>query len=303
MGRQVRRVATDFAWPLKIPYEGFVMPARLRPTGCRICEGMGWSPEGRIMHDRWWGKVTFDPRENGSEPFTIDTPGVLEYARRKIVDSRAFYDDFLGSRGDETARREAWRMCNLWNGMWQHHLSQEDVDAVLASDQVLEGLTHEWLDDPRGWTRIDREQPTQQEVNLWSLGLTAPLRHLPQGIVQNAHAERHGLPTICASCDGEGTAFRDDGHRTAHDDWKPAEPPAGPGWQMWETVSEGSPVSSVYATAEDLARHMADGDVHQDDGMGYEGWLRFIVGPGWAPSAIGPMSGPAATTMMTETMG
>ncbi len=190
-------------------------------------------------------------------------------------------------------------MCDLWNGKWQHHLSQEDVDAVLASDKVLEGLTHEWLDDSRGWTRIEREPPTQREVNLWSLGLTAFLRSLPQGIVHNAHAERHGLSRTCASCDGKGAVFRGDGHRRAHDDWKPTEPPEGPGWQMWETVSEGSPVSPVCATAEDLARHMADRDARRDDGMGYEGWLRFIVGPGWAPTGINGMSGPAATTMMT----
>lgn len=66
------------------------------------------------------------------------------------------------------------------------------------------------------------------------------------------------------------------------------EPPAGEGWQVWETTSEGSPVTPVFATPEELARHCADrgvstfGDVTAD----YETWLRFVTGPGWAPSAV-----------------
>jgi hypothetical protein len=32
----------------------------------------------------------------------------------------------------------------------------------------------------------------------------------------------------------------------------PIEPPTGDGWQVWETVSEGSPISPVFATSADL---------------------------------------------------
>lgn len=31
------------------------------------------------------------------------------------------------------------------------------------------------------------------------------------------------------------------------------EPPAGPGWQLWETTTEGSPQSPVFATLDELA--------------------------------------------------
>jgi hypothetical protein len=27
---------------------------------------------------------------------------------------------------------------------------------------------------------------------------------------------------------------------------QPSEPPAGPGWQLWETTTEGSPISPVF---------------------------------------------------------
>ena len=74
----------------------------------------------------------------------------------------------------------------------------------------------------------------------------------------------------------------------AYEAWKPTAPPTGEGWQLWETTSEGSPITPVFATPEDLARHCADdgvssfGSCTQD----YDTWLAFAMGPGWAPSAI-----------------
>lgn len=38
------------------------------------------------------------------------------------------------------------------------------------------------------------------------------------------------------------------------------EPPSGEGWQVWETVSEGSPVTPVFPTAESLARQLKTAD-------------------------------------------
>ena len=36
-------------------------------------------------------------------------------------------------------------------------------------------------------------------------------------------------------------------------------PPEGEGWQVWETVSDGSPVSPVFATADDLIDYLVEG--------------------------------------------
>lgn len=40
--------------------------------------------------------------------------------------------------------------------------------------------------------------------------------------------------------------------------WQETPPPAGDGWQLWENVSEGSPVSPVFKTREELLVWMAD---------------------------------------------
>jgi hypothetical protein len=62
-----------------------------------------------------------------------------------------------------------------------------------------------------------------------------------------------GLP------DDWGTCLVCKGHAIHPDDieaseaWEPTEPPTGDGWQLWETTTEGSPQSPVFATARGLA--------------------------------------------------
>ena len=65
------------------------------------------------------------------------------------------------------------------------------------------------------------------------------------------------------------------------------EPPEGDGWQMWENVSEGCPISPVFKTPEKLARWLADSGA---SAMGsqtatYEQWLKMIK-VGFAPSGV-----------------
>ena len=95
-----------------------------------------------------------------------------------------------------------------------------------------------------------------------------------------------GLPNawdICTHCDGEGINPE---YKAAYDAWLPTEPPPGLGYQIWETVSEGSPISPVFATADELACWMTGKKWGADEGSSYETWLRFINGPGWAPSMV-----------------
>lgn len=57
-------------------------------------------------------------------------------------------------------------------------------------------------------------------------------------------------------------------------------------YQMYQTVSEGTPVSPVFATPEGLAKWLADNEI--DAGRGpatYKQWLNVARG-GYAPSAV-----------------
>ena len=58
-------------------------------------------------------------------------------------------------------------------------------------------------------------------------------------------------------------------------------------YQMYETVSEGTPISPVMASPEELARWLTDNDANASGRMtaSYEGWLRVCKG-GYACSAV-----------------
>lgn len=58
---------------------------------------------------------------------------------------------------------------------------------------------------------------------------------------------------VCPECAGHGSVEAYPHQRAEAEAWERTGPPAGQGWQLWETVSEGSPVSPVFATAEELA--------------------------------------------------
>jgi hypothetical protein len=94
--------------------------------------------------------------------------------------------------------------------------------------------------------------------------------------------EAAGLPEdwgVCKTCNGYG--IHPD-HYQAYEEWEPEDPPEGEGWQMWETVSEGSPISPVFQTPEGLAQWLADS--RSKEGT-YDQWLA-IVRLGWVPSGV-----------------
>lgn len=91
----------------------------------------------------------------------------------------------------------------------------------------------------------------------------------------------------CGICNGEGEIWESAQAKYDYENWERVEPPTGEGWQMWETVSDGSPVSPVFKTPEELARWLTNNPNNSvTDGTPYEAWLSMITGPGWAPSAI-----------------
>ncbi len=64
-----------------------------------------------------------------------------------------------------------------------------------------------------------------------------------------------GLPDtwgICGTCSGTGDVATPE-QQAAHEAWEPTEHPTGEGYQLWQTVSEGGPVSPVFAEPAGLA--------------------------------------------------
>lgn len=85
--------------------------------------------------------------------------------------------------------------------------------------------------------------------------------------------------------------LKDDGCPPDPDYYRPWKDDEATWFQLWETVSEGTPVSPPFATKQELADHLA---AHGDGGWGASapgGWgketaERFVFGSGWAPTLV-----------------
>lgn len=286
MGRIVRRVPLDFDWPLNKIWEGFLMPDRFDETKCPDCKN-GYSPQAQNLYDLWYGHLPFDPTSTGSTPLRHDTPTVRTRAERNIHAAPKFY-----GTGETAIVREAQRLADLWNGQWCNHLSQDDVNALIAAGRLLD-LTHTWTREG-GWQPKDPPvTPTAAQVNEWSLrgfGHDA----INAMIVIRARCEREGIDDTCPTCKGHGGIEKYEGQRAEAEAWEPTNPPAGEGWQLWETVTEGSPISPVFATADELAAWMSDPD-RGNHWVPQEVAAKFIA-DGWAPTMV---SGPNTHGVVT----
>ena len=64
------------------------------------------------------------------------------------------------------------------------------------------------------------------------------------------------------------------------------EPPWGLCFQVWEDVSEGSPVSPVFEKPEELAKWIVENDTSVTKGTSYEAWLKMIKEEGSCVSGV-----------------
>lgn len=100
-----------------------------------------------------------------------------------------------------------------------------------------------------------------------------------------------GLPErwgICPQCDGNGSVEAYEGQRAEAEAWSRTEPPAGDGWQVWETVSEGSPISPVFADRAGLVEWLCSPAYTwgASSSLTREQAERFLDSA-WAPSFMG----------------
>ena len=319
MSREVKRVPLDFNWPMKKLWSGYIND-RPGPAQCIACDGTGYSPTAKKLHDRWYGNAPFQPEDNGSVPLTTDTPAVIAFAAKNAVQSE-FISEHGFDRGIElywklvqdggvgsfiefrpwiknAAFYEAQRLIDMWNGQWCHHLNAEDVKALVDSGRLMDftcrprnaeqeeilkkqsedGGSSYWLKDGNGYV------PTPQEVNDWSIG---GFGHdsINNWVCVKAKCKRLRVSASCKECKGKGHVWPSRKASTYYNAWRSKEHPKGDGWQMWETTSEGSPMSPVFASPEELAQWLADTGASSmgKDTATYDQWLTMIS-EGWAIS-------------------
>lgn len=229
MGREIKRVPLDFDWPLHETWHGFINPFYEYQVDCEHCNSSGYTPEAYRLDRQWYGYIDFDPSMTGSTPLRVDTPAVRAFAERNVRLGDGFY-----GRGESAIIREAKRLIEMWNQQWSHHLDQDDVDALFAKGRL-------WRFQERGV-----EHPTAAQVNESLVSHDSLNAH----ICIQAKCERLGYAMTCPYCGGHGYTWPSKYQQMLCDTWQETEPPAGDGWQLWENVSDGSPISPVLPTQE-----------------------------------------------------
>lgn len=257
MGRELKNVEAGFKWPLNKVWSGFLMPEDLHPQKCSCCNGQGYNEATQELADTYYDSNNFGVN------WTYD-----------------YYKD----RDGNPATRPPWRI--LGNSLaWHNKITQDEVEALVAKNRLID-FTHNWTRET-GWVRReDGYIPTAAEVNEWD---TVSMGHdgINRSILIEARATRLGVFGYCEKCDGEGSIFLSPEQETAYNEWKETPVPEGDWYQVWETVSEGSPVTPAFETANELIEYLVKyGDNEGKSG----GWTREaaskFVGVGYAPSLV-----------------
>lgn len=154
---------------------------------------------------------------------------------------------------------------------WKDKITQDEVDALLAKGRLYD------------FTEAGIEHPTAEQVNAWERhDPSSPVRGLGHDAINRwilieTRATRLGVWDTCKYCKGEGVIYSSPEHKKMYEEWTDKEPPVGEGYQLWETCSEGSPVSPVFSSAEELASWCAAyATVFAHEKTSYENWLKMF---------------------------
>lgn len=131
-------------------------------------------------------------------------------------------------------------------------LEQWEYDFIIADDRLRE---HMFASDKA-------DVPPFEGIKDWLMryygNLTRCFDVLDIYMMTEEYCRRNGYTLECPRCKGTGTVWQTEEIQRLHEEWEDIEPPTGDGWQLWETTSEGSPQSPVFATFDELCEWCAE---------------------------------------------
>jgi hypothetical protein len=158
---------------------------------------------------------------------------------------------------------------------WCDKITQDEVDTLIEEGRL-------WVfwrkAVPGGWEDIiPRPVVTASQVNAWEKGPGVGHDAINRGILIKARATRLGVYGLCPTCGGEGETYYTEAIKKAHEEWREFEPPPGEGYQLWETTTEGSPISPVFETLLELCKWCeGNATVFGDQRTTREGWFQML---------------------------
>jgi len=146
-----------------------------------------------------------------------------------------------------------------WTGnRWCDKITQDEVDALIANGR-LHQFTHNFVNG-KGWVKIE-PQPfvSAEQVNELNKKPSFDGHDaVNRWILIETRAKRLGVYGNCQYCDEEGCIWPSSEIKAQYESWERTEPPTGDGFQLWETTSEGSPISPVFSTLDELCEYAAN---------------------------------------------
>ena len=261
MGRQIKRVQIDQVkdHPLGKTWSGFVMPAHLAPTPCTDCDQTGLNTATRIID------ATFYDNEGCGK--------------------RWAYDYGVGPDGAPT-KKAPWRILGTCL-RWCNKITQDEVNHLVAEGRLWD-FTRTWTKG-EGWkVREDGYIPTAEEVNAVQEGGGMGHDAINRFILVEFRAKKMGVYGLCERCQGCGQLWPDEETKVACEAWEGTPPAEGLAWQVWENVSDGSPVTPAFENPEDLIEHLVKYGDCSDIQYKRGGWSREqavqFVENGWKPT-------------------
>lgn len=254
MGREIKRVPLDFDHPIGEVWPGFHNP---HPGDWPSCEACCYEELPTFMS-------TMFPTSRHGSGLTPEAYAI----------SQTFYPHMIGG---PMANKLAW--CDK--------LGQAEVDYLVEKGRLSTFSRREPSEDnPRDWEWLQlprKAEDVNAENRPGSKGRGFGHDAINRSYLVQFRCQVLGIDMQCKACKGHGDIASDE-QRKLSEDWEETEPPTGDGWQLWETVSEGSPVSPVFATADELATWMSDPE-RGDQWVPSDVAAKFIA-EGWAPSLV-----------------
>lgn len=254
MGRELKRVPLDFDWPIRKVWEGYINP-HWKPCPADNVDCFG----GATAAGKWLDAVTRFIALLGEESLANTPESLAHFQRVGRIYPHPYLEEWSQAPRREIPREahqriraienERERFAELRRHLSAHPLKLLPLTAELA--ELVQGLCGK------------NPPPLGCSSSGWAI--QKQIRKLARV------GEDWG---VCGVCGGEGI---DPAAKEVYEAWQRTGPPTGEGWQLWETVTEGSPVSPVFATEEKFVRYLVD--------EGYsEKAARAFAKSGWAPS-------------------
>lgn len=261
----MKRVSLDFDWPLHKVWKGYINPHR-GPVECTLCGGSGLNAQTKAIADSfydfankgcaWNDKITQD-----------EVQALVDKGRLKdFTHTWTLGEGWKPKKWQTKGFRCPTCDVSVPQLSFEHYSCVCTCTGTSTECVLMEG------DDPR------LHVPSAEEVNAKQYrGFIHDA--INRWILVEVRAKRLGVYGKCLKCRGKGSKFPAHTPHRPFNSWREYEPPAGVGYQLWETCSEGSPISPVFPSAELLAIWCETGaSIFADEKMSREQWFEMFTG-------------------------